>query len=570
MAAPAPSRAPGSWFASPLPWRAALLLIAAVALALRLLHLWLLRDAALMKILMGDAQAYDAWARRIASGQWLGTDVFYQSPLYPYAMAVLYAALRPDPWVIRIAQAILGAASCVLIAKAGEKLLNRPAGLIAAALLAIHPAAIFFDCVIQKSSLDLFLVCLTLYTLGRAWRSQTALNVALAGVAAGALILNRENAAVLLLAIGPWLALTARPRAPGPIVRTGAAFVLGAAVVLGPVAVRNKVVGGEFHLTTSQFGPNFYIGNRPGADGMYAALKWGRADARYERQDATELAEAQAGRKLTPAQVSAYWARLTFEGIRADPAGWLRLLGRKWLLTWNLVEIADTEDQYTWAQESAVLRAAEPWLHMGLLFPLAAAGMVLAWREPGARLIGSILLTYALGVTAFYVFARYRYPLLPMVLLLAGAGLASPWGAILRQRRAGLVAMALLAAGAAGWMASRPLLSRQNMLATTHLNLGARLAETGRPDDAERHLRQALRHKPRFVEAYFNLGLLSLARGQHEQAIDSFTQALRLAPGSPEASRGLRDAMIGLQQSRARAATRPTTAPPATTTPSIK
>ena len=32
---------------------------------------------------MGDSHAYDAWAQRIAAGDWVGGDVFYQAPLYP-------------------------------------------------------------------------------------------------------------------------------------------------------------------------------------------------------------------------------------------------------------------------------------------------------------------------------------------------------------------------------------------------------------------------------------------------------------------------------------------------------
>jgi hypothetical protein len=70
-----------------------------------------------------------------------------------------------------------------------------------------------------------------------------------------------------------------------------AAFVLGLAIVLLPVAIRNYAVGGGFYLTTSQFGPNFFIGNNPNADGTYASLRFGRGAPEYERQDATELAE---------------------------------------------------------------------------------------------------------------------------------------------------------------------------------------------------------------------------------------------------------------------------------------
>jgi hypothetical protein len=49
-------------------------------------------------------------------------------------------------------------------------------------------------------------------------------------------------------------------------------FAAGCSLVLLPVGLRNLAVGREFHLTTSQFGPNFYIGNHAGARGTYESL----------------------------------------------------------------------------------------------------------------------------------------------------------------------------------------------------------------------------------------------------------------------------------------------------------
>ena len=71
-------------------------------------------------------------------------------------------------------------------------------------------------------------------------------------------------------------------------------------VVLTPVAVRNRIVGGELHLTTSQLGPNLYIGNNPEADGTYRPLRPRRSEPQFERRDATELAERDVGRALSP------------------------------------------------------------------------------------------------------------------------------------------------------------------------------------------------------------------------------------------------------------------------------
>ncbi len=52
-----------------------------IALAIRLIYLAQLRHSLFFSLLIGDSLEYDAWAMRIAGGEWLGHDVFYQSPL---------------------------------------------------------------------------------------------------------------------------------------------------------------------------------------------------------------------------------------------------------------------------------------------------------------------------------------------------------------------------------------------------------------------------------------------------------------------------------------------------------
>lgn len=53
----------------------------AVALALRLLHVWAIRDTTFFDVLLGDARAYDVWAQRLSGGDWVGGEVFYQALL---------------------------------------------------------------------------------------------------------------------------------------------------------------------------------------------------------------------------------------------------------------------------------------------------------------------------------------------------------------------------------------------------------------------------------------------------------------------------------------------------------
>src|SRR5215207_731521 len=128
-----------------------LLLVFLVAFAVRLVHVWQLRSSPFFDTLLGDASGYDLWAQRLAAGDWVGTDVFYQAPLYPYFLGLVYAVAGHDLMAARLIQAVLGSCSAVFVAWAAARLISPRAGVVAGAVLAAYAPAIFFDGLIQKS-----------------------------------------------------------------------------------------------------------------------------------------------------------------------------------------------------------------------------------------------------------------------------------------------------------------------------------------------------------------------------------------------------------------------------------
>ena len=520
------------------------------ALAVRLLHVWLLSGSPFFDALLGDARGYDEWARRIAGGDWVGTDVFYQAPLYPYFLGVLYKVFGHSLAAVRILQAIVGAGSCALVGLAGYRFFSVRVGAIAGFVLAVYAPAIFFDALIQKSVLDLFFIALSLWLIGRLVdHPRLGRDWCCLGLAMGGLSLTRENALVFVAVILVWVAtgvvsgfngtVPARDRAA-----LAATFVAGLAIVLLPVAIRNYAVGGGFYLTTSQFGPNFFIGNNPQADGTYMSLRFGRGAPEYERTDATELAEHATGQTLTPAEVSGYWTDRALAFVTGQPGAWLRLMWRKVALLFNATEMLDTEAQESHAEWSWPLRIGGLIGHFGLLTPLAVAGLMLAWADRSRLAVLYVMLAaYAASVVMFYVFARYRLPLVPMLLLFASAGIAAlpQWlrSANLRQRS--VVAGAVLAAAVfSNW----PMLSKPLMKAITETNLAVALQARGMNDAAAAHYRRAIELQPDYAPAYNNLGVLQRASGKVDEAIATYEQALALKGDYPDAHYNLANALL--------------------------
>lgn len=533
-----PKQRPFGWYACG---------IFVIALIVRFIHIWQLQAAPFFNVLMGDAQSYHRWGLEIAAGDWIGGETFYQAPLYPYFLGSLYTLFGHDMLAVRLGQIVLGSASCALLAVTGHRLFSRHVGILAGLMFAVYAPALFFDGLIQKSTLGMFLLCAALALLSRlVSQPQQRWNWLWAGLTLGGLVVTRENALVFVIAILGWLALSrslGRPR-----FMAAGVFVLGLGLVLLPVALRNRIVGGEFLLTTAQFGPNFYIGNNADADGTYQPLVFGRGDPRYERQDATQLAERAAGAELTPGQVSRYWTGLALDYMATQPGDWLRLTGRKVLLATNRSEVADTEDQLSHADWSIPLRVAGYVWHFGLLAPLAVAGVWLTWHQRNQLSLFYIMLAaYAVSVVMFAVMGRYRYPLVPLLILFAAAGtvafrrvIETGWSRSTLHCVAATAAMLVLC----NW----PVLSMGEMRAVTALNLGTEFQAQGRLDEAIAQYRHVLSLTPNDALTHSNLGTALAAQGQLDEAVDHYEQALVLAPGDADSYSNLGNALAALDR----------------------
>lgn len=534
------------------------------AFTLRLIYLFQIDTIPLFDHLAGDARTYYEWGQRIAAGDWLGTGVFYQAPLYPYFLGILQFFFGETLWLVRLMQITLGALSCSLIFLVGQRLFSRQAGIISGFILAGYGPALFFDGLIEKSIFDLFLLTVILFLIfcpGDGAQPARWLGV---GAILGLLALSRENALILVLVVPCWIALSSPPLPPTARLRRTGLFLAGLTLVLLPVGLRNLAVGGEFKLTTSQLGPNFYIGNNPAADGTYNSIRRMIGEPQLEGPDATRLAERALQRRLAAGEVSSFWLSKSFDYIKTQPLDWLGLLAKKWLLVWNAREIEDSDDFYIYRQWSSLLGVLGRLNHFGILAPMAAVGLLFSgrqWRR--LWLLYAMILALAASVAVFYVFGRYRFPLVPLLVLFAGVGLME----IIRfykdglwRRLFGATAVFCACAVFTNW----PVFGFSGPGAAGYNNLSNAYYKQGRVDEAVQTALKAIELDPSYGVAHYNLGNLYAGQGQFAPAQRHFEEALRLYPNYAEvrsnlgqllAERG--DLQAGIEQFRTAIALNP-------------
>ena len=581
--------------------------ILGVALALRLAHWAAVRRAPFIGEPAMDSWEYDRWAREIAGGNWLGhgRGVFFQAPLYPYLLAFLYKAAGPGLDAAYLVQIALAAAGCYALYRAGRTMAGERAGLAAAALAAVYGPFLFYDVQLLKESLAVTVVCFLLWAL--AWAAATPSDAAAAvmgsvkagpeaparadrgtagrwlvvGLLLGVLALLRENALLVVPFLLP-LAWSAGKRGAGGGTRAGrraafasragragraAAFLAGVALALAPVALRNGFVGGDFLPTTSQGGVNFFIGNNPRADGTYRPIVPGKQIPELERREPARIAEQALGRPLTPAEVSRYWLRRALAWARSHPGDFLRLTLRKLGLFWSWYEWPDAVDYYYLRGLSPVYRL--PLLEFGGVTLLAALGLGFLGGGRARRLTPALLFAGAwmVSTVAFFLFARYRLPVVLALLLLAALPVAALveaiqawWRGRLAPERPPPPASGTEAMGDLGWLANRRrsaaraaglglavaaafalprLAGFEPRLDLVDYNLGRLDEERGDTALAGRHYQAALAAAPDAFLAWLDLGNLAARRRDWPAALRCYQRATALQPDSDDAQSNL-------------------------------
>ncbi len=347
------------------------------------------------------------------------------------------------------------------------------------------------------------------------------------GVMTGLLVLTRENALAWLPILGAWVCFARTGASPKSRCLRLGTYGLGAALVLMPVGVRNAYVGGQWSVSTFQAGPNFYIGNHRGATGRYRPLVRGHETPTFERRDATMLAEREVGRTLSPREVSRYWLSRGMDDIRAAPGSWLLLMGKKSLMVVNRHEVADAESQYVCADFSPVLRGLGTLWHFGVLCPLAAMGIVLTrgrWRV--LWIYYALLASMVAAVALFYVMARYRYPLVPLLMPFAAAGCLQAWTCI-RAREFRRLGLSLSVGAIVAIVVNVPIHDEKRLNAHAWMNVGVALAEEGDIIGATAYFRRALEGQAASPEANNNLAQALAMQGDFAGAIPHYETALR-------------------------------------------
>jgi len=501
---------------------------------------------------MVDALSYNKWAIDIVQNGWLGKSIFYQAPLYPYFIASVYKIFGMKIFAVRLVQVLLGSATCLFYYFIGKRLWNKKAGVVASLIACFYSIYIFYVPLVLKPILYLFLETLCILVLVMANKSNKNILLLVSGVILALMALTRENTIVIIAFFVMWVVAYYRRSGLKQILLKLILLFIGLFIVLFPVTVRNYVVGGDFVIATSQGGPNFYIGNNEKATGVYLPLVKGHQTPVHEGSDAKILAEKELGRTLKPSEVSKFWFRKSLGFILNNKLDYIKLMVRKVRLFFNYYEIPDAEDYYFYRRYSPLL--AMPLISYGIICPLAIIGMIFCFRSfKEFSLIYTLAFANILSVVLFYIFSRYRLPIVPLFIIFASYGIIYLYDAIKRKDLYKVVSIGFLSVALYGFVYADMVPQRFNE-AVSHFNIGESYRKIGEHEKALVEFEQAVALDPAYEKPYMNMaGIYFEKKKDYAKAIELWEKVVELYPKHFNARKNLAKAyMITEEVDRAR------------------
>ena len=402
------------------------LLVLAVALGLRLVHMTYMLPSPLTFQRGPDEDYYLRFGQAVAGGGSDNAEFAFMDPAYGYILGLIFKLLGANVYVVYVVQVLLDTLTTYCIFLIGRELGHPRGGVYGALVYALTCTALYFCATLLKATwVANFMTLWVLFSLVllrtkslAAWPFFGLLCGY--GVALRANLIVMAGLAALLLA---WL--SPGPRAGGVLRATGirlGVLGLGLALPLLLLSLRNERISGTFSPLPNNGGVvlhHLYNLENPSASLLLPKfVKFATPTQIWT--DYSREAERRLGHALSPHEIDRYWRGEAVAYIVSHPADVLRNAGRKLLEFVAYTEVPNNRSLLQDRLFSPVLRVLPS--PFGWLLALGLPGIgVLLYRDRRAVLVMAPIVVAAATVAVFFSEDRFRFHAVPMLAL--GTGL---------------------------------------------------------------------------------------------------------------------------------------------------
>ncbi len=502
-------------------------IIFSLALTIRFIYLYESSANPSFQAPIVDSKVYDETARTFAKEQSLGSNFFWQPFFYPFFLSVVYFFSGSSIISAKVIQVLLGALTCTLTYRLAEVIFDRRIGIIAGLITVFYGPMFFYESELLATGWATLWGVVVVLLFLKTKEKDKGWHWFFLGLCGTLGIITRPTLFPFFLAGCIWLRLQVQ-RELSLMTRFGVLFA-GIALATVPVGVAAMYAVGKFSILPSSGGINLYIGNNPN----YCQTLTVRPDEDWDKLIGLP---SQYGMDKSVWDEDRFFKQRVIEYVKNQPLDFAKGLGRKTLEFICSREIPRNVNIYMFGRWSRLLRLLT-WkdggfgFPFGLIFPLAVLGVIFNWRRIPAPVILFVVL-YPLSIILFFVTSRYKVPVVPILAILAAAGLVSVVERIRLSRWRELMLIAAVVMGTILLSTlPGPFCQEQVDFEPEFFQfVGRAMSKRGLNDEAMACFSEALRLKPDCPETYFYVGDALRGQGKVSKAIEYYREALQLKP----------------------------------------
>lgn len=330
--------------------------------------------------------------------QWYGETTFQQEPLYPYFVALNYSLFGNNVRWVFIFQLLLGIVTNLLVYLVTRRYFGDLAGTIAAFLAVFCGPMLFYEMVLLRSSMAVFLGILVIYLTGTAIRKNNVVWWLISGIATGLALMVHAFFIFFLPGVIVILLFVNRKN-----IKTGisyaAAVIFGLFLVISPVVYRNITVGAPAMSLSSTSALSFVTMNN---EAFKSFIGW--------NLNTTYLAEimGEADGKLLKAIIPTL-------KTHQSAGSYISQVWDKFHATFSWYETPNNVNFYLYREYIPILFMT--FISFLIISPLALTGIFLSlYKKINAWPLYLMILVYLFPMLAFMVLSRYRIIFVPVLI----------------------------------------------------------------------------------------------------------------------------------------------------------
>lgn len=331
---------------------------------------------------------------------WYGEKQFHQEPVYPYLVAATYKLFGADVQNVFIWQLLLGSCINLLIYLLACRYFGNLTGVCAGLLAILCGPIAFYDMLLLRSTLTVFLSLLTLFAFDFALRKQQLRYYIFFGLIMGITYLTQAYFVFFIVFAIGYLIYLYRLEIP-VLLRGLGGFAIGFGLVLMLLVSRNMSVGVSLFSVNSNSAISFISGNN---NAYEPSMGFG-----LNPPLTVEIMHKTDG-KFLPSVVETLKSH---EGL-----GFIGLLWRKIKVIFFWYEMPNNASYYYFQQYATVLKGL--FVTFYIIAPLGLVGLALAlWKRRESMPLVAMMVVNLAPVMIMSAFSRYRVGLMAAMIPLA-------------------------------------------------------------------------------------------------------------------------------------------------------